>query len=71
MENGIRGAVFSVFKDITSFAKGIGWSRNKASRILNGKQMPSMEDAEKIAECVGITDASTFVSVFFPRMSTK
>lgn len=71
MENHIRGAVFGKFKSISSFAEAIGWGRNKASRIVNGIQHPSAEDMEQIAECLEITDASVFVSIFFPAVFTK
>ena len=71
MENKIRGAVFSKFSSITSFADAIGWSRNKASRILNGIQEPSASDVEQMAMCLNVLDAATFVSIFFPALSTK
>ena len=71
MENRIRGAVFSKFNTIGSFAQAIGWKRNKASRIVNGIQRPSVVDMEQMAICLKISDASTFVSIFFPGMTTK
>ena len=71
MQNAIRGAVFSKFSSIISFANAIGWKRNKASRIVNGIQNPSVEDMEQMAECLSISDAMTFVSIFFPGVFTK
>ena len=71
MENQIRGAVFSKYKDITAFANDIGWQRKKASRIVNGIQSPSAKDMEQIADCLGIMDADKFISIFFPARSTK
>ena len=71
MENPIRGAVFSKFPTILSFAEAIGWKRNKASRIVNGVQKPTVEEAEQIASCLGISDADVFLSVFFPGVFTK
>lgn len=71
MENPIRGAVFSKFPSILAFAKAIGWKRTKASRIVNGVQRPTVDDAERIAECLEIADAGTFVSIFFPGKFTK
>lgn len=71
MENPIRGAVFSKFSSITSFADAVGWKRNKASRILNGIQKPSADDMEQMADCLNIQDANVFVSIFFPQLSTK
>lgn len=70
MENSIRGAVFSMFNSISAFANAIGWGRNKASRILNGTQKPTIEDMEQIADCLKISDAQRFVSIFFPEKFT-
>lgn len=70
MENHIRGIVFSMFSSISSFANAIGWKRNKASRIVNGIQEPSVEDMEAMAKCLNISDAATFVSIFFPELFT-
>ena len=70
MENPIRGAVFSRFSSVSEFAKAIGWKQNKASRIVNGNQHPSVADMEQMSKCLGITDADTFVSIFFPSLST-
>ena len=71
MPNKIRGAVFTRFTSISEFADAIGWSRQKASRIVNGIQRPTAEDMEAIAECLGIKDADEFMSVFFTSVSTK
>lgn len=38
----IRGMVLSKYKTIGAFADRIGWSRNKASRIINQKQEPDI-----------------------------
>jgi transcriptional regulator with XRE-family HTH domain len=70
-ENTIRGAVFSVYHSISEFAKAIGWSQNKSSRIINGTQRPSASDMERMYVCLKITDADRFVSIFFPSLSTK
>lgn len=71
MENQIRGTVFSKFNSVESFARAIGWKRNKASRIVNGTQRPSAKDMEQMADCLKIPDSQTFVSIFFPAMTTK
>lgn len=70
MENPIRGAVFGKFHSITAFSNAIGWKRNKASRILNGVQQPTADEIIQIAKCLNIQDAITFVSIFFPQLST-
>lgn len=71
MENPIRGAVFSKFKSISAFAKAIGWTRNKASRIVNLITQPSVADIEKMAKVLDISDSDRFISIFFPAMTTK
>ena len=71
MENQIRGAVFKKYSSVCSFAADIGWKRNKAARIINGVQRPSAEDMEQMAKILNIQDAISFVSIFFPALSTK
>ena len=70
-ENPIRGAVFSKFNSITAFSDAIGWSRNKASRVVNGDQVPDATDIEQIAKCLDLATADRFMDVFFPSLSTK
>ena len=70
MEN-YRGIVFSKFKNITEFAVSAGWTRNKASRIVNGKQEPDARDMEKMAEILEINTPEEFMNIFFDRLSTK
>lgn len=71
MPNKIRGAVFSRFISISSFAEAIGWTRQKASRIVNGEQRPTADEMEKMARCLGINNADEFMAIFFPGESTK
>ena len=70
-ENRIRGAVFSKYPTIEAFANAIGWRRNKASRIVNGIQSPSVSDIEQMSKCLDIVETSTFMAIFFPMVSTK
>lgn len=69
-DNPIRGAVFKKFSSITEFADAIGWSRNKASRIVNGSQIPTADDITQMAICLDTVNADTFISIFFPNLST-
>lgn len=71
MPNKIRGAVFTRFPNISAFADAIGWTRQKASRIVNGLQRPTAEDMEDMARCLNIVEADEFMAVFFPSESTK
>ncbi|MFT9057086.1 MAG: helix-turn-helix transcriptional regulator [Ethanoligenens sp.] len=67
----IRGLVLSKYHSISEFAKAIGWSRNKASRILNGVTALSADDMAKISALLGIETPERFVHYFFARLSTK
>jgi transcriptional regulator with XRE-family HTH domain len=71
MRNKIRGVVFSRFPSISAFAEAIGWTRQKASKIVNGSQRPSAEDMEEMAKCLGINNAEDFMGVFFPGEYAK
>ena len=71
MSNQIRGLVFTKYDSISAFAEGMNWGRQKASRIVNGKQMPTVNDMEQMAECLDIRDADSFVHIFFPGIATK
>lgn len=66
----LRGAVMSKFKTIGEFADAIGWSRNKASRILNGIQDPDVEDIQNITRVIGIESKDVFLNIFFNPLST-
>lgn len=71
MENKIRGAVFSKFPSILAFSSSIGWTRQKASRIVNGVQRPSAEDMEEMAKLLGINNSDDFMNIFFPNEYAK
>ena len=71
MPNRLRGAIFSRFSTILSFADAIGWNRQKASRIVNGLQRPTASEMEEMAKCLGIEDSDEFMKIFFPQESTK
>ena len=71
MQNRLRGEVFSKFRDITAFARAMGWDRKKTSRIVGGKQSPTVTDMEQMAEVLGVTEAGSFIALFFPNLSTK
>lgn len=67
----IRGLVLSKYKSISAFAREIGWGRQKAQRILNGIQEPTLSDIEKMAFLLNIKTAETFTCIFFASLSTK
>lgn len=70
MQMGYRGIIFTKFKNITEFAEAVGWSRNKASRIVNGVQEPNANEMEQMANVLGVKSPEEFAAIFFNRLST-
>lgn len=66
-----RGLVFSKFHSISDFARGTGWSRNKASRIVNGLQEPNSDDIADMVRVFEISSQEDFMEIFFAELSTK
>lgn len=56
MENelSLRGVVYAKFKSIAELAATIGWTRQKATNIVNGNVEPSLEDTDKLSKALGI-----------------
>ena len=50
-----RGVVYSKYKTIAGFASAIGWTRQKATNIVNGVQEPSLDDVDKMAKALNMT----------------
>ena len=70
MENSLRGAVLAQFPSIKAFADAMNWNRKKGSRIVNRKQYPTAKDMEKMAALLKVPDATSFVRIFLPSVST-
>lgn len=70
MENSLRGAVLGKFPSIKAFSDAMQWDRKKGSRIVNRIQKPSATDMEKMAIVLDVQDASSFVRIFLPSVST-
>lgn len=70
MEMTLRGVVLQKYPSASAFGKAMGWNRQKASDIMNGRRNPSADEMVQIAKNVGITDAQVFMSIFFPSVST-
>ena len=71
MELNLRGAILQKYPSATAFGKAMGWPRNKASDIMNGRRQPTADEMVLISRDIGITTADAFMSIFFPSMSTK
>ncbi len=63
-----RGLVYSKFKTIADFAQVIGWTRQKATNIVNGLQEPSLDDTDKMAKALDLTLDET-ARFFLPKKS--
>lgn len=63
-----RGLVYSKFKTIADFAQTIGWTRQKATNIVNGMQEPSLDDTDKMAKALDLTLDET-ARFFLPKKS--
>ena len=65
MENMVlRGRVITAFGTIGKFADAIGWSRRKASCIINGNQEATASDIEAMANILHVELPEEFRLVF-------
>ena len=69
-ENKIRGIILGRYTSITAFAKEVGWTRQKASSIINGRQEPSLDDIYAISKAVS-ADAGKIASIFLLSKTQK
>lgn len=63
-----RGLVYSNYKSIAEFAQAIGWTRQKATNIVNGIQEPSLDDTDKMAKALNMSLSET-AKFFLPSKS--
>ena len=59
----LKGIVLQKFFSITNFAAAMKWSRNKATRILNGVSEPTIDDIVGMTEVLEL-DEKTFFVIF-------
>ena len=69
-ENKIRGLILGIYSSISAFAKEVGWSRQKASAIISGKQEPNLDDIYLISKAVH-KDANEIASIFLQSKTQK
>ena len=67
----LRGAVASKYKSISNFARAIGWTRNKASRIINNEQDINLSEIIEVTNALEIDSPEVFLNIFFAPLSTK
>ena len=51
---GLSGLIHAQFKTESEFADKIGWSRQKLSRILLGKQGATIPDVQDLSDGLGV-----------------
>ena len=56
---GIRGVVYDRFRSISAFADAIGWTRQKATLIVNGNREPNLDDVDKMAKALSLSFEET------------
>lgn len=61
----LRGAIYGKYKSIAELARAIGWTRQKATNIINGQTEPSLDDVDKLAKALGCNFEET--AKFFLR----
>jgi DNA-binding phage protein len=59
----LRGLIYSKFDSETTFAKHIGWSRQRLYKITSGKKEPDINEVREIAAGLGV-DAMLLVDIF-------
>ena len=70
-ENILRSKVFGRYDSISAFARAIRWDRKKASRIVNGQQLPTSKEIREMTIVLRISSAREFIRVFFPELMPK
>ncbi|MDO4866334.1 MAG: helix-turn-helix transcriptional regulator [Clostridia bacterium] len=58
-EISLRGIVYDKYKSIAQLADAIGWSRQKASNIINGVVEPSLADTDKLSKALDLSFEKT------------
>ena len=64
--NRLRGAIYTKHTNVTEFATSLGWTRQRVSMILRGKQRVDVDDARLMADKLGLTDTET-IQIFLSR----
>lgn len=54
MAETIRGVVYDNFCSLREFSAAIGWNRNKACNIVNGKREPKISDLSDMSRVLNV-----------------
>ena len=66
----LKGIALSRYGSCVKFADAMGWNRNKADRILNGKQDPSLKDIKTMVKKMELP-GEIIVPLFLGTMSPE
>ena len=67
--NNVRGAVYARYESIAELAETLGWSRQKLSPIVNGKQEPTLSDIQAMAQAMEMD--VTLLTSFFLQLKSQ
>ena len=67
--NNVRGAVYARYESIAELAETLGWSRQKLSPIVNGKQEPTLSDIQAMAQAMAMD--VTLLTSFFLQLKSQ
>lgn len=67
---GLCALIHGQFPNDSAFAKHIGWSRQRLSRILTRSQPPTLDDVQEIANGLGVP-VVMIVNFFLTKESTN
>lgn len=63
-----RGAIFRKYRSISAFTSDIGWPKNKAHNIIDGKYTPDVDECAEFASILGL-DSAEYMQIFAPFVS--
>lgn len=69
-KNKLRGLIHSKHKTRKEFSDAIGWQEKKTSRIVNGEQEPTMEDAKMVTRHFELSQKE-FLELFFEGLFSE
>ena len=51
----LRGEIAAAYKTQARFAKAVNWHVNKASKMITGKYVPTVDEAAEISEALNLS----------------
>ena len=50
---GLRSLIYGKFETEAAFAERLGWTRQRLSKMTNGKKVPNIYEAKELADALG------------------